>query len=621
MNTLKLINESIKNSYDGNVAEIYKLGEINVIDDKLNVIRINVSDIIDVVDDAMFYMQKKFPYLYLFIKAYKIMYVPVYPSRITDTMMVDDSNNLWINMNFVYNQCGMKIKNVFGLLFHEMFHIFLEHFVRFNKMFPQEDLNILSNDMLRILNTKSNISMDYEINASMVEDNIVPENFWKDMNGFYKKEYTGLTWEEIYKRYGDKEYQEYLEKNGKKLSDGELEIIKAIEDAAKVLSDPSATDKDKAKASRDLQKKLDQIFGKDKENDIQNALEDMKNSPLSNFGDIGEKMQNVIDDLYKDPSKMSEEQYSELVKDIKKMAKEMAENMSDIADKFNKSEEDTFNDIKKMRKTLLDAVDKMRNEKLTKSEKKDIANKVKDSLEDIIFNDVEKNRENKKRKTRDENISNEIAKESMQNHPLRKLINVFENLMNLCGDPYNLVCQESYDNMESIVEILENLTTKKLSEYDDDDVEDLKQLMSQLKDSLFIDLKELLNNKTILNKTENDMRKGLDDVFNYVNAVLFKDLINSNFDDKTKASLLKSAASKMRIIGKVLKTQKSWIASDEFKEGYREMRDDLLSLFKKDKKAVLKRLYNMGVLNSNNIANLDKRSKKLYDELVEDGEI
>ena len=89
----------------------------------------------------------------------------------------------------------------------------------------------------------------------------------------------------------------------------------------------------------------------------------------------------------------------------------------------------------------------------------------------------------------------------------------------------------------------------------------------------------------------------------------------------TENTAAKTAASKLRIIGKILKTQKAWRASDEFKEGYREKRDELMSLFKKDKKAALMELYNMGLINPGNINTLDKRSKAIYDELVSEGKI
>ena len=621
MNTFRMINESVKRSYEGNRNEIYNLGEIDVINKNGDIIKIDAKEIIKVVDDALFNMQKKYPYLYVFINSYKIMFIPIYPCKTCDTMAVDESNNLWINLNFIYNQCDMKQNNVFGILFHEMFHIFLEHLVRFNKMFPQKELSSMSKDMLYTLNTKANLAMDYEINASMVDDDIVSKDFWQKMGGLYKKEYTGLTWEEIYRVYGDKEYKEWLDNNGRGISDEELEIINAIEKASKVLSNPNSTDEDKAKANRELQKTLDKILGKNKENDIQDVFEQMQNSNLGSFGDIKEKMQNVIDDLYKDPSKMTDEQYNELLQDIDEMSREMAKNKSQIADRFGKSEEDTFEDIKKMRKTLRESMDKLRNEKLSKAEKKQVIDKIKDSLEDVISNDLAKEKNDKKRKERDENTANEIKEENKAKHPLRKLINVFDNLMNLNDSPYYLVCDESYNIMGDIVDILNSLTDKKVSEIVEDDVEELKSLFKELKDSFFNDLNALLENETIINKTEDDLHKILDEVFDYIESVFFSILLNPNLNEDKKISVLKMSAEKMRIIGKILKTQKAWRASDEFKEGYREMRDDLFALFKKDKKATLKKLYDLGVLNDTTVITLDKRSKELYDELVSDGEI
>ena len=112
----------------------------------------------------------------------------------------------------------------------------------------------------------------------------------------------------------------------------------------------------------------------------------------------------------------------------------------------------------------------------------------------------------------------------------------------------------------------------------------------------------------------------LNGVFEYVEEALFVSLFDEHIDDGGKSSLLRGSAEKLRIIGKILKTQKAWRASDEFKEGFRETRDELMSLFKKDKKAVLKKLFDMGVINSAIAAGtFDKRSRELYDELVRDG--
>lgn len=616
-----MINESVKRSYEGNRNEIYNLGNIDIIQKNGNIIKVDAKDIIDVVDNAMFYMQKKFPYLYIFISSYKIMYVPVYPCRTCDTMKVDELNNLWINLNFVYVTCEMKQNNVFGILFHEMFHIFLEHLVRFRKMFPQEELSSMPPQMFSVLNKKANLAMDYEINASMVDDKIVAGDFWEKLGGLYKKEYTGLTWEEIYREYGDKEYKEWLEKNGTGISDDEMEIIKAIEKAAKVLSNPQSTDEDKAKANRELQKTLNKILGKNTESDIRDVFEQMQETNLGSFGDIKEKMQNIIDDLYKDPSRMSDEQYNELLDDIDQMAREMAKNKAQIADRFGKSEKDTFDDIKKMRQALRESMDKLREGKLGDAEKRQVLDKIKDSMEDVISNDLAKEKNEKERKERDEKRANEIKEELKAKHPLRKLIKVLINLMNLNDEPYYLVCDESYDIMGDIVDILDSLTEKTVSEIVKDDVEDLKTLFKQLKDSLFKDLKVLLDNETIINKTEDFLHEILDEVFDYIESVFFSILLNTNLTEDKKISVLKMAAEKMRTIGKILKTQKSWKASDEFKEGYREMRDDLLALFKKDKKATLKKLYDLGVLNDTTVDTLDTRSRELYDELVSDGEI
>ena len=617
-----MINESAKYGHEGNAEEIYNLGEINIVDiKKKSIIKVNAGDIIKVVNDAMFYMQKKYPYLYLFVNACKVMYIPVFPSQMCDSMCVDNFNNLWINMNFVYNECEMNKDRVFGILFHEMFHIFLEHIIRFNAMFPKETRSAMNPELFKMSNEKANLAMDYEINASMVADDIVSEDFFKIMGGLYKKEYTGKTWEEIYTKFGDKEYREWKEANGERISEEEMKILEAIEKAAKVLKDPSATEEDKAKARRELQKTIDKILGRDRDDDIQDILEEMKDTQLGEIGNIGEKMQDVIDDLYKSPDKMSEDQFNDLMEDIERMAKEMAKNTSKIADTFKKTQEDAFRDIKKMRDTLKDAVSQMRDKKMTKDEKKDIAEKIKDSLEDIISSETEKKKNAEKRKDRDEKKAKDRKDAFKATHPLRKIINVFKNLMHLGEDPYDLVCKKSYDIMENIVDILDALTEVNLSEITENDVEDLKLFLSQLKDSLFTDLKALLDNETILHKTEEDLHRLLDGVFEVVEKALFVHLLNTDLDDSAKTSVLKMAAEKLRIIGKVLKTQKAWRASDEFKEGFREKRNELMSLFKKDKKAALKALYDMGVLNPMKVMTLDKRSKALYDELVAEGEI
>lgn len=622
MTIFQTINESADRGFEGNGEEIYDLNEISIIDQKTKkIVKVKTSDIIGVVNNARSFFRKKYPYLHIFLMSYKIMYIPVRPSKICPSMCVDGNNNLWINMHFVYNECDMDEDKVFGILFHEMFHIFLEHLIRFNKMFPESTKALMSPDVFSVANTKANIAMDYEINASMVADEIVSEDFWKIMGGLYKKEYMGRTWEDIYKNYGDKEYKEWLDRNGERINETEMKILEAIEKAASVLKDPSSTEDDKARANKELQKTIDKLLGRDADDDIQDILEEIKNTRLGDIGEIADKMQDVIDDLYKSPSKMSDDQFNDLLEDIDKMAREMIEHASEIAKTFDKSEEETIKDIKKMRNTLRKSVSQMREQKMGKQEKKDIADKIKDCLEDVITNEINKEKKDKKRKERDEKKEAERKEAIKAKHPLRRLIKVFNNLIKLGEDPYDLVCPTSHKTMKDIVNLLDGYTEKPLSEITKDDIEDLEFSLSKLKKSLFNDLKALLDNKTILHKTEDDLHRILDGVFEFVERALFVHLINPDLTDDEKSSVLAVAADKLRIIGKVLKTQKSWRASDDFKEGFREKRNELMSLFKKDKKAVLKKLYDMGVLNPMTIMTLDKRSMALYNELVADGEI
>ena len=105
MNTFQIINESAKNGYEGNAEEIYDLGEISIKDRKTGqYVKVKTSDIISVVNDARLFMQKKYPYLHLFLQSYKIMYIPIDPSKskICPTMCVDGNNNLWINITIPY---------------------------------------------------------------------------------------------------------------------------------------------------------------------------------------------------------------------------------------------------------------------------------------------------------------------------------------------------------------------------------------------------------------------------------------------------------------------------------------------------------------------------------------
>ena len=612
------LNESVYDSMSGNEDIIMKLDEVDIYDQKTKKpIKIKVEKFIKVVNDGVYKMMRDYPYLYQFMAKCKIMYIPVCPSEITNTMAVDTYNNLWINFDFVYNVCLMDSNRVFGILFHEMFHIFFDHILRFNELYPAGMFDGMSSVRKRA-HMKANICMDYEVNASMVDDNIVTPDFFKRMNLLYNKAYTGMTWEEIMNKVGDDEYKTWLKNNGFSLDDIELKILDAIEKASKVLMDPSADDDEKRYARKELRKTLDKLLGKKEkgEKTLQDELEELQNSKLGDIADISLNMDDVIDDLYKDPSKMTDDELSKTLRDMDKMMDSMTDNSEEIARQFNKDIETTSNDIDKARKSLKDAMEKIKKGGLSNDEKKDLLDKAKDDLEDIISDDVEKEKLKKKREERDAKKEEKRKEMLKKKHPIRNLIIIMKNLADL--NKFGLVSDETVDILNKNIEDLDKLTEKKFSEIKKIDLKDLSHHLDELKESLLPDLVALIDNETILNKSKDDMKRLLDGVFEHIfNA--FRKSIDKELDDNAKGSLMKMAASKLRIIGKVLKTQKVWRVTDEFKDAYTNTMKKLTGLIKSGKeKELFKELYDKGMINP---LSLDDNGKRIYSELVKEGKI
>ena len=154
----KINEESTYESLYSNEDIIEKLGEVDVYDHEKNAfVKKNVSDIIKVCSDAMYKMQRDYNYLYQFITKCKLMYIPVYPSSITNTMAVDNNCNLWMNLTFIYDDCKMNSDRVFGILFHELFHIFFDHLLRFQKVYPTEMFASAGPGVYKKANTKANL--------------------------------------------------------------------------------------------------------------------------------------------------------------------------------------------------------------------------------------------------------------------------------------------------------------------------------------------------------------------------------------------------------------------------------------------------------------------------------
>lgn len=598
---------------------IEKLGEVDVYDYEKNAyVKMNASDIIKVASDALYRIQRDYNYLYQFITKCKLMYLPTFPSEITNTMAVDNNNNLWMNLTFIYNDCKMDSENVFGILFHEMFHIFFDHLLRFDKKFPKSMFASAGPGVYKRANTKANLCMDYEVNASMVDDGIVKPDFFKVMDGLYKKEYTGMTWEEILDKYGDKEYDEWLLRNGESLDSIDKQVLDAIEEAAKVLMDPESDEDDKRFARKRLQEKLDQIFGKEDtgEKSLQDIFEDLAKTKLADHGEIAIDLEDVADDLMRNPENMTGPELDKALNDINKLIDEIEENSDAVADDFNKTADDVHKDAENARQALNDAMKKINDGGLSKEEKQELLDKAKDALEDVISDDVEKEKLKKKREERDAKREAEKKEKLKKIHPLRKLLIVFKNLAELYD--IQLISEKTRDILNECVDDTDILTEKKFGDMKKSDLKNIGDHLNELYDSILPDLVKLIENETILQKTEDDMKHILDDVFETVfNA--FKRIFDPGLDDDAKGSLIKAAAMKLRTIGKLLKTQKKWRVGDDFKSGYMDEMKRLMEIRNEGgDEALFKELYDKGVISP---MMLDEHGMELLGKLIESGDI
>jgi len=611
------LNESsIYDTTYSNEDLIEKLDEVDIFDEKKKtIIKMKPGELIKVCSDALYKMQRDYPYLYQFIAKCKVMYIPTYPSKITNTMAVDENNNLWINFHYVYNTCKMMSDRAFGILFHEMFHIFFDHCIRMNNKYPKHMFVGMPVGAFEKANMKANICMDYEVNASMVDDNIVTPDFFKYMNGIYKKEYTGMTWEEILDRFGDKEYKDWLSRNGMSLDDVEMKVLEAIEKASKVLLDDNAEEDEKRAARRELKKKLDELLGvSDKgEKSLQDVLEDLQNSKLGDIGDLAYDIDNVIDDLHKSPAGMSTEELDKTLNDMSKLMDNMADNSEEIGNQFGKNADEVQKDVEKAREAFKDAMKKINEGGLSKDEKQDLLDKAKDTLEDIISDDAEKEKLKKKREERDAKKESERKEKFKKNHPFRPLIVVFKNLAEL--QQFKLVSKDTVGILDRLIEELDPLTELHFSEMKKSQFKEISKDLDKLKESFIPDLVALIDNETILNKTEDDMKRLVDGVFEHVfNA--FRSIFNDTLTEEEKGSVIKMSAQKLRIIGKVLKTQKVWKVGEDFKKGYMEEMKRLMQIRKDGGDEVLfKELFDKGVINP---MALDENGQKFLKKLVGD---
>ena len=620
-----MINES-STSVEGNVEEFLKLGSVDVYDDRLkSIITIDTKDFVKVVNDAMYKISSEYKFFSLYIKYAKVFFVPTYPSKMgINTMAVDQNKNLWMNVHFIYNQCKMNKDRVFGIIFHELMHNLLDHQKREEKIYPMSSRTRQHHD-------KCNICQDYEVNASMVADGIVGEPFWRKMNGLYKSEYTGKTWEEILRDHGDKEYNDWLERNGKKLSDKTKEALDAIERALKTLADPESTDAEKERAKDILKRKMDEMYGKKDKKVVDKAdlaglrreLERLMDSRLGDIGDIAAKIQNVIDDLRTHPKKMDDHEISVVISDLKFLRTELLKYPKEIAKTFRKSEDDVISDIKQAMKSLINALNVMSDHDVDEREERKVIRKAKDDLESIILTEIDKKKRAEKRekeiekhkerlkkekeekekseksgksekddsKSEEEKMKEKIDKLKKKN-PIKKFIDTFKNLQDLIK--ISRISEKTYLSFNEIISILEKLVEKNIQDITSSDIEGVSLSLSEIHTNINEDLDNLIKKK-IIKWTKEDVREFTKEIFKSVKN-FFKVLVDESEPASVKFGAMSLAVEELRKLGKKLKSQKKIKPSEEWLKSYKDTRAKLIKIYKEGgKEALSDELLKLGV--------------------------
>ena len=341
-------------------------------------------------------------------------------------------------------------------------------------------------------------------------------------------------------------------------------------------------------------RRLDEVGGTSLNNC--KSIEDLENTKLGDIGDISKRLEDVVYDLYKDPKGMSADELDKTLADMDALMDEMGENVEEISKQFGKEMGETGDDINKARQALKDAMKKINDGNISRDERQDLLDAAKDSLEDIISDELAKEKLKKKREERDAKKAAERLERFKKRHPFRGLIILMKNFLDL--REYGLVCKKTQDILEKVIDEFEPLT--------------------ELNFSFFNDLVALIKNETILNKDEDYMNKLLDVAFDALYNALRK-VIDKTIPIEDRNTLVKIAIQKMRLIGKCLKTQKVWRVGDDFKEAYIKEMKRLMEIRKEGgDEALFKELYDKGVIQP---IMLDEHGMELLGKLIESGEI
>lgn len=594
-----LFESTITDSSSGNTEAIMRMDKYPMYVDSLRkIVDVDLKVVVKAVNSALGDLASDYDFMYRYIKWSRPMYVlgdPRDKRVIHKTMAVDNDGNLWMNVHFIYNNLNCDVEKIFGILFHELMHNFLNHLERVDEIISKEemeDLYRVNPKLFKNEQLKQNLCMDYEVNCNMVADGVVSADFWKEFGGMFDKKYFGQMWEEIYRKEGDEILKDYLKGGGKKLPPEYFEIVKAILAAMKVLRDPKSTDKEKDIAMHKLKDLISKLLGGDKSPSkmtIRMRLQKLQETRIKEIGEIGPYLKSLIDDLMVSPRNMSDEDLDKFSKDVDTLKNEMLNCVDEISDEFHCSPTKLEGDIEKCMRTLLAGVTKMNKFKsLTVEEIDDINDEVIYMIDILLADNIKKKELAKKReeamKKKEERMK-ELAKEARERHILTSYVKRIEDLQEIFRHASHEVVRlssESFGYCDELIEMVKPLLEKPTIKETGDEIKTIgiskfKDCIDKLTDSLYGDLMRLKKDKILDDRDE----KYFDEIcekFRRDNLVLFKSFVK-NMEETELVSKAKIAISSLRRIGKELHRQKKVRPSKEYKKAYEEEYERLRKIY------------------------------------------
>ena len=583
--------ESITDKSAGNKKSILKLGKIKMYIPALDkVMDVELKPIVKSVDRALGKIGSKYSFMYTYIQNSRPMFVLTDPSLKEcqhKTMSVDNLGNLWLNVHFIYNDLDCNVDKIFGILFHELMHNFLNHLSRGQKILPKEErmrLYSISKDMLKNEDLKQNLCADMEVNCNMVADGVVSSDFWKEMKGVFDEKYFGKQFETIYKTDGDELLKNYLKSGGVKISEEYLEALKAILEALRIFHNPDATEREKDIAASKLRDIIESLFGETKTKmTIRKSLIKLQKLNLKEIGEIGPYLKKVIDDLEVSPVNMTEDDLSTFINDVNILKEEMKNCASEIEDMFDLDKDEFLKDNEECWTILSNGVSRLSKEKeLLYEERDEITEKIIFLINKLISNNLMKDKlkeEFKKRmKEIEEKRKKKMEKEIEKKEKKHILYNYLLRVEDMSAIYYHeRLDMKSFKLCNEYADIIKPLLRKDIHDINEDDLSLAYEVIKGLKDSFYENLK-ILKEKGILVDRDDSFFVDLVDRF-YNDTKYMLDFLIGDHTETEIVSVVKTALSSLRMIGREFHRQAKVRPSEEYKEAFDSEWKRLVKIF------------------------------------------